>query len=116
MRGRKNPAAGLSLFVGLLQTRNVELDHLQEGLHHTVRFLGVLVLQHLGQQGGNDLPRETKPVFQPAALPLLPAVHTPAFYDHRTVTAGWSHPGFRPSMSRGVSGRVDAAVLSCAPP
>src|SRR5580765_2283224 len=73
--GRGSAAcARLSLIVGLLQCLDVELVHLQHGLHDVSCFPGVLVLQHRSQNGGNDLPRQTIPVLQPAASLLLSAL------------------------------------------
>ena len=52
-------AIGLtSLFavVGLLESRDVDLVHLQHRVHDPFRFCGVLVRQHLDQHHRNDLP------------------------------------------------------------
>jgi hypothetical protein len=38
---------GLWLLIGLLESVDVEFVHLKQCLHHSLRFRGVLVLQHL---------------------------------------------------------------------
>src|SRR2546422_5130244 len=50
--------AGLLPVVRLLQALDVDLFHLQHGLHGPVRLLGIFVSQHPPQRGGNDLPRD----------------------------------------------------------
>src|SRR5207245_10470992 len=46
---------------------------LQDRRHDASRLLAVLVLQHLTQDSGNDLPRHTESVFEPPALDFLAA-------------------------------------------
>src|SRR5262249_15370610 len=58
---------------GSLQGCNVELVHLQHGIHDSLCFLNILVLQKLAQNRGYDLPRHPELVFEPAALVFLPA-------------------------------------------
>src|SRR6202022_2449046 len=43
-----------------LERRDVELAHLQQGLHHFCRVSGFRVTHHLAQRGGDDLPRHTE--------------------------------------------------------
>ncbi len=38
------------------QSRDVDLIHLKHCLHNSLRLLGILVLQHFAQNGGNNLP------------------------------------------------------------
>src|SRR5207249_10461019 len=47
--------------------------HLQHRRHSPFGFLAVLVVQHLDQDSGNDLPRHTESVLEPAALDFLTA-------------------------------------------
>ena len=54
-------------FVGAGQSRNVDLAHLQHGLHDPVRFRVILILQHFAQNRRDNLPRHPEFVFQPAA-------------------------------------------------
>ena len=42
------------LFIRLLQTLDVDLIHLQERIHHSLRLLSIVVLHHLEQNRGND--------------------------------------------------------------
>jgi hypothetical protein len=49
-------ATSSALLIGLLQKLDVELVHLEHGLHDSCRFLGILVLQHCAQDCGDDLP------------------------------------------------------------
>ena len=58
----------LRLVVGLLQRGDVDFFHLQHGLADSFGFLGVVVLQHLGEHFGDDLPDEAEFVFDPAAV------------------------------------------------
>lgn len=60
--------------VGLFQSCNVEFLHLKEGLCYTRHSLLVTVLQHLGQDAGDDLPRHAVFVIEPAALVCLAAL------------------------------------------
>src|SRR5271157_2623397 len=50
-------ASCLSMIVGLLEFRDVELDHPHDRLEHSVGFGAILVHQHSGKNVGNDLPR-----------------------------------------------------------
>src|SRR5262249_36051431 len=68
LRGRAGPP-----FVGFRQRGDVELLHRQHRRHGAPGLLGVLRLQHLEHDVGHDLPRETVPVLQPAALHFLTA-------------------------------------------
>src|SRR5256885_4742737 len=55
------------LGVGLLQGVDIDFGHLEQGLHH---FLGVprfRVTHHLAQDGRDDLPGDSKLVFEPTA-------------------------------------------------
>src|SRR5712671_4012585 len=54
--------------VGFLQLVDVDLAHLEHRFHHSLRLLGILVGKHVRQRGGNDLPRQTELVLEPAAL------------------------------------------------
>src|SRR6266487_6985270 len=56
------------LLVSLLQARDVELVHLEHRLHDPSRPCRILVLQHLAQHRGDDLPRHPVLVPEPAAL------------------------------------------------
>lgn len=47
MRNLPSARAGLWLLIGLLESLDVEFVHLKQCLHHSLRFFGVLVLQHL---------------------------------------------------------------------
>src|SRR5215203_6052178 len=74
----QTPLSGLQLFFSYLfflvrfpQSHYVELTHLKQRLHDSVRFLSILVLQHLAQNDGNDLPRESIFVLEPTALLCL---------------------------------------------
>src|SRR5215472_1485969 len=60
-------APALWLLIGLPQTGDFDLVHLQHGLHHPLRLGGVFVLHQLAQRRGDDLPRESVFIFQPAA-------------------------------------------------
>src|SRR3981189_531712 len=62
-----------SLFsvVRLLQRGNVDLVHLQHCVHDALCFRLVLVCQHFDQHNGNDLPRQTEFVLEPAASAFL---------------------------------------------
>src|SRR6266446_5853541 len=46
--------------ISSLQFFDVEFHHFQHGLHDALRFRGVLIAQQLAQNGGHDLPRQTK--------------------------------------------------------
>src|SRR5438445_2002949 len=59
--------------VGLLQRRNVDLLHLQHGLHDALRFDRILVAQHLVQNHRRHLPWDAVFVFEPSALDDLSA-------------------------------------------
>src|SRR5438552_10163442 len=72
LRGDLGRRAGPSL-VGVLQSFDADLPHLEHRRHDAFRFFGVLVLQHLAQDGRNDLPRHTEPVLEPPALYFLAA-------------------------------------------
>lgn len=63
----------LFLVVRALQAGKVNLVHLKHGLHDSLRFFAIFVAQHFAQSRGNDLPGQTKSVFQPAATTLLSA-------------------------------------------
>jgi hypothetical protein len=65
------PPCCLFLLRGLLQFFDVELCHLEHGLHDAIRFFVVFVVQQFAQNRRNDLPRHTKPVLEPAAAALL---------------------------------------------
>jgi len=54
--------------IGLLQLFDLDFAHLQNGPHHAIRFLSVLVLHHLADVRGNDLSRNAEFVPEPAAL------------------------------------------------
>ena len=64
----------LSSLVSAFQGCNVEFLHLKEGLCYPRYFLPVPVLQQLGQDGGDDLPRHAVLVIEPAALVRLAAL------------------------------------------
>jgi hypothetical protein len=59
--------------IGLLQLFDLDFAHLQNGPHHPIRFLSVLVLHHLADVRGNDLPRNAEFVPESAALFGSPA-------------------------------------------
>src|SRR5437879_5431697 len=63
-------SGGLRPFQGC----DVDLPHLKHCLHDTSGLLGILILQHLGQDLRNDLPRKTELVLQPAARPFFTAL------------------------------------------
>jgi len=52
----------------LLQFFHVNLLHAEQRRHYPSGFIRVGVIQQLAQHRGNDLPRETVLVFQPATL------------------------------------------------
>lgn len=54
--------------VGFLKSGDVELLHLQHGLHGALVTGGGVVLEELGHEAGDDLPGEAEFVLQPAAL------------------------------------------------
>src|SRR5262249_52375170 len=62
------PLPSLFSLIGLLQLFDLDFAHLQNGLRHAIRFLSVLVLHHLADVRGNDLPRNAEFVPEPAAL------------------------------------------------
>lgn len=66
----KMTAAHAALFsvISPLQAGDIDFVHLQDGLHDALRFFGILLLQHLAESGGDDLPGEAVFVFQPAAV------------------------------------------------
>src|SRR5258707_5209715 len=51
----------------LLEFFDIDLGHLQHGLHGAFRSLRILVAQQLAENGGDDLPGEAELVLQPAA-------------------------------------------------
>src|SRR3954470_5878161 len=53
--------------VRVLQPLDIDLVHLQHGLHYPLGFFAILVLQHLAENTRYDLPREAIFVLQPAA-------------------------------------------------
>src|SRR5216683_2953009 len=59
--------------VSFLQFFDVEFHHFEHGSHDALGFRSVLIAQQLAQNGGHDLPRQTKFVLQPAALHLFSA-------------------------------------------
>src|SRR5262249_33469214 len=58
-------------FERVFQNADVELVHGEQRGHRALRLLGVLVLQHLHENVGDDLPRKPESVLQPAALHFL---------------------------------------------
>src|SRR5690606_22414348 len=56
----------LAAFIGLLKLPDVELAHLQHGLHGGLRLLLVFRLQQVAQDARDDLPREANLVLEPA--------------------------------------------------
>src|SRR5688572_11432098 len=55
-------------FVSLLQALDINVFHLQQGIHDAARFSGISVLQELEEQCRNDLPGQAEFIFEPAAL------------------------------------------------
>ena len=53
--------------IGIFQRFDVDLLHLKHRFHDSFRFLRVLVIQHINQNGGSDLPRQTEFVLEPTA-------------------------------------------------
>lgn len=47
---------GLMLTVCLLESLNVDLGHLKQCFHYPFSLLSILVLHHIAQNCGNDLP------------------------------------------------------------
>ena len=75
-RGQSCPHFALSYpfgRLGLLQGLAVKFAHLKHCFHDPLCFPGILITDHLAQIAGNDLPRQTKFVFKPAALSTFPA-------------------------------------------
>src|ERR1700687_4877887 len=60
--------------VRALEGGDVKLAHLQQSFHHLSRVARFRVTHHLTQRGGHDLPRDAKPVLEPAARSFLAAV------------------------------------------
>src|SRR6478609_6870140 len=58
---------------GLFQCRDVDLAHLQHRLGRAVGAFRVWVADELRKPGGDDLPGQAEPIFEPAALTLLAA-------------------------------------------
>src|SRR5574341_1517401 len=56
-------SAGLLFAVRSLESLNIEFSHLKQCLHYLFRLLRVLVLQHLPQNSGHDLPGHAVFVF-----------------------------------------------------
>src|SRR3989442_12038319 len=67
---RRSPGSAL---VRALEPSDVDLLHLQHRLHDSLGLHRILVTQELPEDRRNDLPGETVPVLQPAALALLAA-------------------------------------------
>src|SRR5687767_12171528 len=67
-RGSARPS-----LVRALQSGDVDLLHLQHGSHDALGLGGILVAQHLRQDGRDDLPRHAEPVLEPPALHFLAA-------------------------------------------
>src|SRR5262245_4171065 len=59
--------------VSSLQFRDVDLFHLKHRVHDAFGLLGVLLVQHVNQDGWSDLPRHAEFVLEPAARGFLPA-------------------------------------------
>src|SRR4030095_13558069 len=68
---RSSGTRGAASFVRSLQRVDVELFHLQHRRHGPLRFFPVLVLQHLVQDRGNELPRQTVADLETPALDFL---------------------------------------------
>ena len=64
-------AVKCSPLAGLFQTFDVDFLHFEHGLHDSFRFLRIGITQHLPQNSGIDLPRQTILVFQPTAWPFF---------------------------------------------
>src|SRR5215472_10569391 len=67
-------AAASWLLISFPQSCDIDLLHLQHGLHHALRLRGVLILHHLAQRRRDDLPGKPVLVLQPAASFLLPTL------------------------------------------
>src|SRR5258708_8616984 len=59
--------SGFGFGCRLLEFIDIDLGHLQHGLHGAFRSLRILVAQQLAENGGDDLPGEVELVLQPAA-------------------------------------------------
>lgn len=56
-----------------LQALNIDLVHLQHGLHDAAGFGAIRIAQKFAQRGGDDLPGDAELVAQPAAAAFLAA-------------------------------------------
>ena len=58
---------------GALERSDVELLHLVQRVNHAIQLRVVLALHHLAEHLGDDLPRDTEAIDDPAAVLLLAA-------------------------------------------
>src|SRR6202022_645164 len=63
--------------IGVFEGRDIELAHLQQGFHDFCRVPGLRVSHHLPQSRGDDLPRHTESILEPAARSFLSALREP---------------------------------------
>src|ERR1700687_4222068 len=63
--------------IGPLEGRDVELAHFQQGFHDFRRVPGLRVSHHLPQSRGDDLPRHTESILEPAAWSFLSTLGEP---------------------------------------
>src|SRR6266851_5369091 len=63
--------------IRLPERGEVELAHLQQGLHDLCRVPGFWVAHHLPQSRGDDLPRHTESILEPTARSFLSTIREP---------------------------------------
>ena len=56
-----------SPLISVFQRFDIDLFHLKHRVHDAFGFLGVLVVQHVKQDGWGDLPRHAEFVLEPTA-------------------------------------------------
>src|SRR2546425_874229 len=63
----KRPVNRLSTVVGPLQLLDLDLLHLEHGLHDPLGLRAIRIIQHFAENGGVHLPRQAEFVLEPAA-------------------------------------------------